>query len=192
MNYDKKFEEIPCLFMQNHGRVIYSLIRSIRPNVVLEIGAFRGYTSAWISQALKDNSRGQLFIIDNFSLDNSPAELHNNLVSLDLSRNVFINHGDSKDPNLWPDMVDVAIVDGNHSYDYAKSDIMMAVERGACCIILHDTISWWGPRKIVEEGIAGYNMIEFPHDQGLAIFLRELHEKPAPPYSEEKYPKGTV
>lgn len=43
---------------------IYSLIRNIKPAVVLETGVLHGLTSAWILKGLEDNKFGKLISID--------------------------------------------------------------------------------------------------------------------------------
>jgi len=47
-----------------YRNLVYYLIRSLRPKVVVETGVFHGLTSAWILQALADNNEGKLISID--------------------------------------------------------------------------------------------------------------------------------
>ena len=50
---------------------IYLLVRSLKPETVVETGVCYGASSAYILQALKDNGRGVLYSID---LGNPPDE----------------------------------------------------------------------------------------------------------------------
>lgn len=44
--------------------LVYSLIRSLKPSVVLETGVANGFSSAYILEALNRNNHGHLFSID--------------------------------------------------------------------------------------------------------------------------------
>lgn len=199
---DKRFYElisqIPCLHTQRHAHVIYGLIRWLQPPICVEIGSFQGYMTSVMAKAIDDNpGQGILYAIDNFSLGNNPIELHNRLASLQLSDRVVIMGGDSKDESLWPGQVDFAFIDGNHSFEGCERDMVNAFVRGAKCIAIHDTVSWWGPRECTKiERVMGQNvnMIEVPFDSGLAIFMPTLTANDKPPvlYSQENYPEGYV
>lgn len=217
MKYTKTFWDklhaIPGLFMERHAHVIYGLIKSLRPNTIVEVGCYKGYTTAVMSHAMKEvwegADDGTIFVLDNFSLENGPELVHNYLTMLGVGDNVLINKGDSADSRIWPNSVDLAFIDGNHSLTYLMSDFNNAAMRGADCIIVHDTLSWWGPNNFVTNFIASYEgsqdtprfvftdewtFIEFPYDQGLAVFMRK-QKRPTdfqPAYSEDKYPKGYV
>jgi predicted O-methyltransferase YrrM len=46
------------------GELLYSLIRSLKPEVVLETGTNRGFSGAMIAQALRANNHGHLYTVD--------------------------------------------------------------------------------------------------------------------------------
>ncbi|MGC9069351.1 MAG: class I SAM-dependent methyltransferase [Thermoprotei archaeon] len=46
------------------GPVIYALIRSLKPNIVVETGVANGSSTTFILKALETNHKGQLFSID--------------------------------------------------------------------------------------------------------------------------------
>ena len=46
--------------------VLYGLVRAIKPNICLEIGTHKGFSTNYIIQALKDNGQGHLWTTDPF------------------------------------------------------------------------------------------------------------------------------
>jgi predicted O-methyltransferase YrrM len=59
------------------AEVTYLLLRATKPDTVVELGTFHGWSTSWILSALRDNGSGHLFsfdLIDNV-LRNVPAEL---------------------------------------------------------------------------------------------------------------------
>lgn len=158
------------------------------------MGSWQGYATAVIARALQDNDNGgMLFAIDDFSLGTSAAQLHNNLMALQLD-NVIILDGDSKKVE-WPTPVNFAFIDGDHSIEGAMHDTMRAFERGANCIVLHDTQSWWGPRDLVElfrsKDSDNTDIMEVNFDQGLAVLMKKPQMIPVQ-YSKKDYPTGKV
>lgn len=59
------------------AEITYMLLRDLRPEVVVEVGTFYGWSTMWILSALRDNGTGHLYsfdIVDNV-VRNVPAEL---------------------------------------------------------------------------------------------------------------------
>lgn len=209
--FEKQVNEIKSLFTKRHAHIIYGLIRWLQPEHCVEIGAFEGYISAWIAKGLQDNDRGMLYCVDNWSLGTTAQQIHNNLVMLELANQVAIF-----DVNQFPDQApcDFAFIDADHSLDGVTNDVINVINRGASCIVLHDTTSWWGPKQFIEKikpisigpvtsstTSATYdnydsirehfNFIQQHFDEGLTIMMRKLPSIPVT-YSEEDYPKGHV
>ncbi len=46
------------------AEITYLLLRHARPETVIEIGTFHGWSTTWILRALRDNDRGQLHSFD--------------------------------------------------------------------------------------------------------------------------------
>ena len=196
MNFEKTINDVAHLHTERHAHIVYGLIRWLKCRHVLEIGAFAGYLSAWISKALDDNGLpdSKLYIIDDFSLgNNNPANITNVLAALNIQTPVFIYPCKSQELE-WPFDLDLIVIDGDHSYEGCKSDFIRAVQRTPQCIILHDTISWWGPRKLIEEDLTEiyeicnspkYDMINVNFDCGLAVFIRS-DPKPPTEFTEGK------
>lgn len=199
---DNQFERliddtIQSLFTKRHKHILYGLVRWLRPIAIAEIGSFDGYCTAVMAKALQDNGGGHLFAVDNFSLGTSPDRLHNNLVQLEVANHVsIINTASGQLTEL--SSIDMAFIDGNHGYDGVTNDIELVIAAGAQCIVLHDSQSWWGVSKYMDdyfrnstlkESVANY--IEVPFDEGLTILM--LKPKISPPkYTKEQFPKGYV
>ena len=48
----------------NAGRFLYLLIRSLKPDIMIETGVSSGESSSYILQAMRDNNKGKLYSID--------------------------------------------------------------------------------------------------------------------------------
>lgn len=186
---------VPSALTHRHSWLLYGLVRWLRPQVVVEVGAFHGYSSAHIALALEHNNMPDacLIAIDDFSLQpDSCSMLHNNLAGLRVGNRVYIHSGKSDDPANWPDNCDMAYIDGDHSEEGCIKDVANAMARGAKCIVIHDTYSWWGPRAFSENfKDEGWERIEGMFDEGLLVLLKK-EERPPVTYSKEDYPDGYI
>lgn len=186
---------IPGLFGERHSKLVYGLVRSLRPMVAVEVGCWRGHMSCWIAKAMQDNGVGELHLIDNFSLPGgSAANLHNALVKCGVAERAIITDGLSSEAT-WPIAVDFAYIDGDHSYEGCAKDVQLAISRGAKCICIHDTVSWWGPRQVLDELEAqeqsDWQHINFNYDEGLAVLLKKT-PKPPLTHAKEFFPSGII
>ncbi len=99
---------------------LYSLLRAMKPKIVVETGVCYGVSSAYILQALKDNNRGELYSID---LGNTPEEPPNDFfVPLNLRDRWNLIVGDCKDelPALLARLrqIDLFHHDSLHTYEH--------------------------------------------------------------------------
>lgn len=173
---------------------MYGLVRWLRPETVVEVGAWHGFSTMHLAQACQDNGFGTVYAIDDFSLGNSGAVIHNNLQKAGLSHRLVLVPGKSTDVT-WPGKVDFAFVDGDHSLQGCLHDCNKAIERGARCVCIHDTVGWWGPRDYMdlfrEQAVGTWDCIEGNFDSGFAVLVRR-EDKPDPTYTEESHPSGSV
>jgi len=147
--------------------------------------------SAHIAQALKEIGGGDLYIVDDFSLPGSNAAIvHNHLTMLGLTEGVYIMQGKSTEVE-FATSIDFAFIDGDHSLAGVSHDFDLAAKLGAKCIVIHDTVSWWGPRNFTEKNIEGFSKIEFPYDEGLAVYMKTF-TKPPVSYSEAEFGTGVI
>lgn len=168
----------------SHPFFLYAFIRAIKPQNVVEVGTYRGFAACWMARALQENNTGKLHCIDNFSLKEhverygDPREhLEENLSTLGIREWVEIHEGESSDPAMWPEKVDMAYIDGWHSYNAVRDDFLTAKDRGAYLLALDDTENCVGPRLFSEHVRAltdggEWDVVDIHSDNGLTIFLK--------------------
>lgn len=113
--------------------LLYAIIRSLKPSIIVETGVASGMSSYYILKALKDNNKGELFSID------LPCELVNAtpvstpipvgakpgwLIPFELKDRWHLFLGRSSDvlPGLLKDLgqIDLFLHDSDHSYKNQK------------------------------------------------------------------------
>lgn len=181
-NVDKVFHD----WNYSTPKLLYGLVRTLRPKVIVEVGTYRGYAAAWMAKACQENNFGQVYAIDDFSLkqftphrDAAVAHLFDNLTRLGVRDFVTLIEGDSRFVH-WPDKIDLAYVDGWHGYTTAKHDFARAAAFGAECICLDDAEQSVGPRMVVMEARASgeWDVVDILRDCGMAICIRRNRKGP--------------
>jgi predicted O-methyltransferase YrrM len=128
--------------------LLYCLIRNLRPDHVLEIGAFRAGTTEAICRGLHANDNGMLHSVDPFRGEH--IKLVFKLWPPALLRRVQLYEMDSM--AFYMEMAnaavhpDIVFVDGNHDYEFALYDIgagARAIRPGGFIFI--DNVSQVGP-----------------------------------------------
>jgi predicted O-methyltransferase YrrM len=186
-------EKVPRLFTDRHAKLMYGLIRWMNIRSAVEVGAFHGYCSLHITEAIKENGGGKLTVIDDFSLQSDAAAIHNNFARAGLADILEIRAGKSTEVE-WP-RAEFAFIDGDHSLDGCLHDCNQAISNGAKVVCIHDTVGWWGPRDYVEEfrkqSEGTWDVIEGNFDSGFAVMV---YREPKPPvqYSKADFPSGAV
>jgi hypothetical protein len=191
-----------------HAQMLYGLIRWLRPQSVVEVGTCFGAAAVWMARALQENHceiiggdaeptpLGSITCIDDWSLTGSAVEFLVNVGRCDVADVLRMSAGRSTDLAMWPERVDFAFIDGDHSYEGCRRDVLEAVGRGATCIAFHDAADWWGPVRFLLEAECvplwdGWDLIAQPHDGGLAVLLKRP-EWPAVTMTEADFPTGAV
>lgn len=181
----------------HHPRILYALIRSLKPAVCVEIGTYRGYAACYMAQALKENGSGVLYCVDNWSLNSSqnfyPSALDHfwdNVKHCEVEDWVKVIEGDSMEVD-YPEKVDFAYIDGWHGYMNVSNDFAFMAGLGAKVICMDDVIGTIGPRMFVDALIAhhpkwGVSVID--GDGGLAIATRMTDRRPIKFAQEIPYP----
>lgn len=182
MNTSDFFTTVERLFHDwnyGHPKVLYGLIRALKPGICVEIGTYRGYAACYMARALQENNSGHLYCIDNFSLTDHEAKYGNakhhwesNLTECGVRDWATILQGDSSQMMAWLQHVDFAYIDGWHSYDQAQADFNACEDRGATTICLDDTLNCIGPRMVINGLKHDWNVITLPNDNGLSICAR--------------------
>jgi hypothetical protein len=189
------------------GFLYYGAVRSLRPQHVVVIGSGFGFSVVCLALGLKDNGKGKLTFVDP-SYDvfkQGPFKTvggrgyWNDAVSVQKHFSRFgveqlITHYKMTNKEFFPryeslglGSVDIAFVDGNHSYDNVKYDFtrILMHSRKNTYIFLHDThiyireilrnsgVKRW--LKFVTKERALFEFIDFPFSSGVAI-VRVLRE----------------
>ena len=120
----------PRSFMSDESRaVLFSLIRTLRPKVVAEIGTLFAGTTEVMARALWENGEGVIHTTDPFGVDRHPdaiiggwpQELREITHFHPLNSMAFFQELGGRQTVL-----DLVLVDGSHDYEYALFDLQMA------------------------------------------------------------------
>jgi predicted O-methyltransferase YrrM len=128
---------------------LYTMLRILKPEIVLETGVEVGGTTAFILKALEDNNKGTLYSIDcpDYELVHIRGKEVGFVVPEGLRKRWVLKIGKSKDllPNLLDEInkVDVFLHDSEHSYEnmmFEYATVWPYLTEGA--LLLSDDISW--------------------------------------------------
>lgn len=149
------------------AEITYLLLREARPETVVEIGTFHGWSTTWILQALKDNGTGHLY-----SYDIVDHVVRNVPERLSTGRWTF-TRGDARE-NLEkiPDTADFLFIDAAHSASFARwyLEHLMPRMRPGIPVCVHDVFH--GRRPL-------------PFTEG-AVLLRRLAEQDTPYFTPSR------
>jgi hypothetical protein len=191
------------------GFVYYGLVRALRPKHILVIGSGYGFSVVCLALGLKDNEAGTLTFVDpsysllrdgpiktvggvDFWSDPGHVREHFARFGVDqivthhklTSEQFFQSYGDLDLPR-----VDMAFIDGNHSFDHVHHDVIQTLQhcRKNAYFLLHDTniyireflrhagVKRW-LRKRAGRHKAAFEYVDFPFASGVAL-LRVLRPK---------------
>jgi len=138
-------------YQYRHSRFIGALVMWLQPETVIEVGTHVGATAVWIARAFQLLGKGRLYCIDPFCWTDEDQEeqWEANMAQCGVRDWATLIKGRSQEVK-WPERVDFAYIDGNHTYEVCKHDVEKAVALGATLIAIHDTVSWEGSRKYAE------------------------------------------
>lgn len=194
------FERVEALFHDwhyDHPRILYALMRSLRPEVAVEVGTYRGYAACYMARAVQENGIGHVYCIDDFSegIQQRYDEDHwrDNLRTCGVLSRATLLRGKSSEVS-WPERVDFAYIDGWHGFSTVAEDFNSADSRGAECICLDDTDSTVGPSLFLQRlrSSTEWDVCEVLRDCGLAICTRRLKKKPVSFSQESSRDHGVV
>jgi len=163
---------------------LFSLVRMVKPNSIVEIGVSQGHLTTWLALALKLNGKGKLTSVDNWSRAHGgqargadPAMRRLRESNLGLEEVVTFVESDSVAylETQSPKSVDFVWIDGDHSFEGALSDIIQGAIVTKKLMGVHDTNQTYpGPRDAIKK---------FFNDSGFfvrgcrGIWLRDFQEK---------------
>ena len=178
--------------------VVYALVRSKRPQVVVEIGSAYGKSTCFIAAALQRNGCGTLFSIappsvtdwnDGNPVDDTFEIVKRRLRELRLAGFVEQMRMLSKEAvRSWGKQIDILLLDGSHTYEDVKSDFfgfLPHLQKDGL-VLFHDTMwqyrqdsKWYRadqgvPRFVQELQDQGYPMVTLTEGWGLTILQNSL------------------
>lgn len=123
----------------DEGKLLYALIRTLKPQQVVEIGVDSGGTSTHILTALEANGSGQLYSVD------IKAEV-GSAVPDALRHRWTLVHGDGLEAAL-PAVADFCFEDGDHHYGFTHAVLLRLKALNPQVILSHDyyTHETYGP-----------------------------------------------
>lgn len=183
------------------GYLYYGLVRALRPEHVLVMGSGYGFSVVCMALGLKDNAKGRLTFVDPSYdvLRHGPFKTvggrgfwrNPESVTRHFSRfgveNLVTHHKLSnreffpRYPGLGLPDLDLAFLDGNHSFENVKYDFLQTLRHAKknAYILLHDSniyvreiLGNSGVKKwlnLVKQEKELFQMIDFPFSSGLAI-----------------------
>jgi hypothetical protein len=183
------------------GFLYYGVVRAVRPNHVLVIGSGFGFSVVCLALGLKDNHKGRLTFVDpSFDvLKHGPWKTFGGRGTWDKPDEVaerfkrfgvdgFITHHKLTSEAFFTGFkdnglpkIDIAFVDGNHSYKNVKYDFLETLQhtRRNSYIFIHDTniyiremvrnagVKRW--LKFIRQEKARFEVLDFPFSSGVAI-----------------------
>jgi hypothetical protein len=127
-----------CLLDMRDAIFLYSVVYSKKPKYVLEIGRFRGWSTAIISSALKDTGTGTVFSVDCIQRVHPEIDkfLNQNTVYFDISSKELLDNTLISNTRF-----DIVFIDGDHSYNMVLNDLekTSAVSTDQCYFLIHDS-----------------------------------------------------
>ena len=166
-----RFSAIQGFLTKGEGFVLY-LFSSMGPGQgeIVEIGSYKGLSTCWIAEGLKDSQRGCVTAIDHFEgsaehTDEEKVDLFGifsaNISTQKLSEHVIsIKSSSENAAQIWNEKIRKPIrllfIDGEHSYEGVKKDFEL----------------WSG--LVIEGGIIGFHDYMSKGYPGVTRFVDEL------------------
>lgn len=117
----------------DEGRIIYALVRALRPRRCVEVGVDSGGTSTHILSALETNGAGELWSVDIAANCGMKVPPH-------LTHRWTLVTGDALAVEL-PDRADFVFEDGAHSYDFTFNVLARLKDLNPRLIMSHDALT---------------------------------------------------
>jgi len=179
---DEKFPK--CAGTANPEKtLLYSIVRHIQPATVLEVGVSAGHMTCWLALALKNNGKGHLISVDNFSRAHGGEATSDAVPRARVSRAslspwvTFITSDSVEYLKAQPDKsIDFVWIDADHSYDGAYADITEALRIAKIGVGVHDVCQLYdGPRKACRaiERKKKIKGVTIPGFRGTWLYMKE-------------------
>jgi predicted O-methyltransferase YrrM len=190
------------------GFLYYALVRALRPRHVVVIGSGYGFSVACLALGLVDNDRGQLSFVDpaysvitdgpfktigGTAQWTDPEQVRRHFSRFGVAERITHYRIRSEEfyvgyETFGLPAIDLAFIDGNHSYANVKHDFCETLRHAHCnsYILLHDTniyvrelvrhagVKRW--LRALQREPRVFETVDFPFASGVAI-VRVLHDE---------------
>jgi len=181
----KIVDKIDGWLSNSESRFLYFIAKNgTAKGAIVEIGTWKGKATIWLAIGTKQAKREKVYTIDHHR---GSAEHGNNVWTYpEFERN--INNAGVNDAVIpmimkseeavknWNKPIRFLWIDGAHEYESVKQDFLLwepyLVNGGI--IALHDTTTWAGPKKIVEEYILNSNKFKNVGAVGTVTFAEKV------------------
>lgn len=125
---------------QGLSRIVYGLVRAMRPNVYLDIGTFVGLSALWVAKGMEENNYG---IVHTIEIDDNWLDMAKNYVfEAGLNHRINFLRGDCN--NILPTLdlqIDLALIDvGNKSLYQSTFETIETKLTDNAIVLAHDII----------------------------------------------------
>src|SRR5919106_72980 len=135
-----KFDDI-------EAEITYLLLRAVRPNAVVEIAPYYGWSTTWILQALRDNGSGRLYSYDlvDYALRTVPRGLSN-------GRWTFCQGDVRQHLARLPSQIDHLFIDAAHTAEFARwyTEALFSRLASGTAVSVHDIFHGSDPGRFPE------------------------------------------
>lgn len=149
-------DRVPGLLERREAETLYVLARrAVRLGDVVEIGSYRGRSTAFLARALADSGSSRRLVAIDPHLEGTEADFRANVAAQSTASLVDVHVAYSHD--VAPDVVGpigVLWIDGDHSYEAVRQDFedwFPKLSPGGW-VAFHDTVDqWYGPTRLAGE-----------------------------------------
>jgi predicted O-methyltransferase YrrM len=154
------------------GRFLSQLVFYRKPAVVVELGCFVGWASAHLALALQGNGDGKLYCVDCEEKNLHATRSNLKRLGLDGVTNTLL--GKSTEPAVvagLPNKIDILFIDTSHTYRDTLDEVLLYSSRlgESGCMVLHDSISFPGVRRVVAEMSGKFRILTFATESGNGV-----------------------
>jgi Methyltransferase domain len=190
------------------GFLYYGMVRTLRPRHILVIGSGFGFSVVCLALGLKDNGTGELSFVDpsysvltegpfrtvgGTSQWSDPEKVESHFARFGVEQ--WTRHYRVRSDQFFSTyaaldlpQIDLAFIDGNHSYDNVQHDFIATVKRTRknSYLLLHDTniyireflrhagVKRW--LKVLKRHREVFELVDFPFSSGVAM-VRVLQDE---------------
>lgn len=150
---------IDGFLLEREGRRLYELARMANGHII-EIGAYKGKSTVWLAcgSLSRQAHAGRVFSIDPH-VHGTEAEFRTNLDGAGVSDHVTTFVMKSADVAVGWTRGEIGMVwiDGSHRYNDVAFDFRAwsGLLRPGGILAIHDSVAWYGPRRVVDEELHG-------------------------------------